>query len=64
MGKLKRKMIVKYDGPDKYVFRNGVAKMPGVFHTSGKPYMVTLKQFNEWMKNDKKNAEFPAEEGW
>jgi len=39
--KLKAKPIVKYDGSDKYVFINGVAKVPGT------SMEITLKEFKE-----------------
>jgi len=39
--KVKTKPVVKYDETDKYVFVNGVAKVPGTSMT------ITLLEFND-----------------
>jgi len=37
----------KHEG-ELYTFKNGVAKIPGMWHKNPrKPYLITLKEFNE-----------------
>lgn len=43
--KIKTKKILKDDG-ERYVFKNGVAIVPGV-RFQNKPMKITLKEFNE-----------------
>lgn len=45
--KLKRKLktIYKKNEGETYIFKNGVAKVPGVTW-KGKPVMITIKEFN------------------
>ena len=48
--KLKRKqgMVIKQNDGETYIFKNGVAKIPGMFHTNPRrPFTITLKEFNE-----------------
>ena len=48
--KIKRKMRTirkKHDG-ETYTFKNGIAKIPGMFYKNPrKPYLITLTEFNE-----------------
>ena len=47
MAKFKPKPIVKWDSfGDKYTFIGGKARVPG-FRLSGKPVLITLKEFKE-----------------
>lgn len=45
------KLITKRKCPngETYIFKNGVAKVPGMRHSRG-PYMITLKEFHELVK--------------
>ena len=47
----KTKLITKRKCPagETYVFKNGVAEVPGMRHKRG-PYMITLKEFKELTK--------------
>jgi len=50
--KIKRKMrtiIKKYDG-ETYIFKNGVAIVPGVHFPRGIPMKITLQEFNQLSK--------------
>lgn len=48
MAKFKRQssMVIKRDGDDVYLFKNGVAVVPGC-RWQRKPMQVTIKEFNE-----------------
>ncbi len=39
--------IKKYEG-ETYIFKNGVAKVPKMFHRPRRPYTITLKEFEEF----------------
>lgn len=40
------KKIKKLDD-EAYVFRNGVAEVPGMFHSNGSRYRITMSEFND-----------------
>lgn len=44
--KLQQRTVIKRDGNDVYIFRNGVATVPGVRYKKEK-MKITLKEFNE-----------------
>ena len=44
--KLKTEIKKKHEG-ETYVFKNGVAIVPGMRDRKGKPYTITLKEFKE-----------------
>lgn len=44
--KLKTELKKRHEG-ETYIFKNGVATVPGMRHKSGKPYTITLKEFKE-----------------
>jgi hypothetical protein len=48
--KLKRKVgkVIKKNEGETYIFKNGIAKIPDMWHKrTGKQYTITLKEFNE-----------------
>ena len=47
------KKIKKHEG-DTYIFKNGVAEIPGMrYRSTRKPYTITLKEFEELLRNEK-----------
>ena len=44
--KLQSKMVIKRDGQDVYIFKNGVAVVPGC-KWARQPMKITLAEFNE-----------------
>jgi len=38
--------VYKWDNNERYIFKNGVAVVPGI-KFKGKPMTITLKEFNE-----------------
>lgn len=54
--KVKLKVVRKCPNGETYHFENGIAVVPGMVHRNGAPYLITLKEFNEIIKEMQKEG--------
>jgi len=47
MKKIKMKTVIKYHDGERYKFKDGVAVVPGMRWKDGRPFTITITDFND-----------------